>query len=196
MKHSARGFTMIELMVTLTVAAVLMGLGVPAFRDLARNGRLTGGSNDLLVAVVAARNAAMRTSATASMCPSANPDLAAANCSGGATQGWIVFMDTNANCQRDAGEEKVTQMSIHSEVDPVSNADCIQFAPTGFRRPVAGEPATARVMFCDPRGNTLVSGDLSFARGLEVLPTGRAYVTRSFAELTSWSGGGDPVGCP
>jgi type IV fimbrial biogenesis protein FimT len=198
MKRSARGFTLIELMMTLALAAVILGLGVPAFRDFARNGRLTGGANELLVTIVAARNAAMRSNINTSVCPSASPDSAGASCSAGANEGWIAFMDADGDCQRDAGEEKIAQMVIHSQVNPPSNASCLQFRRTGFRQPIAGQPATARVMFCDVRGNTAMpdgSGN-SYARGLEVLPTGRAYVSRQFAELSSWAGSADPVSCP
>jgi type IV fimbrial biogenesis protein FimT len=185
-------------MIVLALAAVLLGIGVPAFRDFARNGRLTGGANELLVTIVSARNAAMRSHTSTSVCPSADPESDGASCSAGASEGWIAFIDENGNCQRDAADEKVAQMAIHTEVDPASNAGCIQFASTGFRRPVAGEPGTARAMFCDSRGNALVPGstDLSYARGLEVLPTGRAYVSRGYAELTGWAGAADPLSCP
>jgi hypothetical protein len=53
-------------------------------------------------------------------------------------------------------------------------------------------------MFCDDRGNAVEIGtdDLSSARGLEILPTGRAYASRGHAELTSWGASDDPVSCP
>jgi type IV fimbrial biogenesis protein FimT len=198
MKRSALGFTMIELMMTLALAAVLLGVGVPAFRDYARNGRLTGGANELLITIVAARNAAMRSNTNTSVCPSASPDSDGATCAAGATEGWIAFLDENGDCQRDPTDEKIAQMVIHSQVEPASNASCLQFRRNGFRQPIAGQPATARVMFCDTRGNTALPDGTgnSYARGLEVLPTGRAYVSRQFAELSSWAGATDPVSCP
>jgi type IV fimbrial biogenesis protein FimT len=198
MKRSVRGFTLMELLVVLALAAVLLGIAVPSFRSFARNGRLTGGANELLVTIVAARNAAMREQSTASLCPSANPDADAPSCSDDATEGWIAFTDTNGDCVVNGTDEVVGHVEFHSEIDPVANSTCVSFAANGFRRPVAGQPGTARAMFCDDRGNVLESGtaDLSSARGLEILPTGRAYVSRGYAELSGWGGSDDPVSCP
>jgi type IV fimbrial biogenesis protein FimT len=198
MKRSARGFTLMELMMVIALAAILFGVAIPAFRDFARNGRLTGAANELLVTVVAARNAAMREQVNAAVCTSANPDADAPVCADDATAGWFAFTDNNGDCVFNGADEVVSYVEFHSEIDPVSNSSCILFARTGFRTPVAGQPGTARAMFCDERGNTLLGGtdDLTPARGLEVLPTGRAYTSRSFAELDGWAGGADPVSCP
>jgi type IV fimbrial biogenesis protein FimT len=46
-----RGFTLIELMVTIMVLAVLLGLGVPSFREAALSSRVTSYANDLVASV-------------------------------------------------------------------------------------------------------------------------------------------------
>jgi len=192
-----------ELLVTLAVAAVLLGVGVPSFRDFMRNGRLTGAANDLLITIVTARNEAVRRQTVVSICPTTTPETPdTANCTAGATQGWIAFIDADSSCQRDGAEladnqNVVATMAKHSLVTTTKNGSCISFAANGFRRVVTGQPNTLRVMFCDSRGiNPIYAGmpaatAISFARGLEVLPTGRASVSRLNQELGGWG-----VACP
>ena len=187
-----------ELMVTLTLAGVLLGLGVPSFRDFQRNGRLTGAANDSLMAVLAARNEALRRQEIVSFCPSADPAAVNPTCVTSGAQGFISFVDKNATCQREALEDVVASASIHSQVKWQNNTTCISFAASGFRRVVAGQPTTTHAIFCDDRGNQLrfPGGTDSWARGLEVLPTGRPAVSRIFTELTTWGAVANPVICP
>jgi type IV fimbrial biogenesis protein FimT len=199
MKRRSRGFTLMELMVTLAVAGVLLSIGVPSFREFQRNGRLTGAANDSLMAVLAARNEALRRQEIVSFCPSANPADPNATCTNVGAQGFISFVDTTADCQRQfVGEELVASASIHSEVKWQNNTTCISYGANGFRVVVAGQPTTTHAIFCDDRGNELryPGGTDSWARGLEVLPTGRPSVSRLFAELTTWAVSVNPVECP
>lgn len=187
-----------ELMVTMAVAAAILGLGVPAFREFGKNGRLTGAANEMLVTVMAARNEAVRRQVRTSFCPSSTPDADLAICDGEATQGFISFIDANNNCQRDDGEELVSNFVTHSEIKTANNISCIAYGASGFRIPVGGQPANARAVFCDDRGNSKVnSTNLSYARGVEIVATGRAAATRLYDDLAFWADEeDDPVGCP
>src|SRR5262245_54118381 len=55
-----RGFTIVEIMVTLAVAAVLLGLALPAYNGFMAQRRLTSEVNDFLVAVQYARSEATK----------------------------------------------------------------------------------------------------------------------------------------
>lgn len=57
---SSAGFTIVELMVTLAVAAILMGYALPAFNDFLRQRTLTASANDFVLAVTYARSEAAR----------------------------------------------------------------------------------------------------------------------------------------
>ncbi|HET9864287.1 MAG TPA: GspH/FimT family pseudopilin [Steroidobacteraceae bacterium] len=198
MKRSSRGFTLMELMVTLALAAVVFGLGVPAFREFGKNGRLTGAANEMLVTLMTARNEAVRRQVRTSFCPSETPDSNLAICDSDATEGYIAFVDENDNCQRDDDEELVSSFVTHSEIKTADNISCIGYGASGFRIPVAGQPANARAVFCDDRGIAKVSDgtDFSYARGVEVVATGRPATTRLYDELNTWAGEDDPVTCP
>jgi type IV fimbrial biogenesis protein FimT len=187
-----------ELMLTLAVAGVLISIGVPSFREFQKNGRLTGAANDSLMVVLAARNEALRRQEVVSFCPSANPADANPTCVTSGATGFISFVDKNTSCQREALEDVVSSASVHSLVKWRSNTTCISFGSNGFRNVVAGQPTTTHAIFCDDRGNALrfPAGTESFARGLEVLPTGRPSVSRLLTELTNWGAVANPVVCP
>lgn len=98
MKKDARhnlGFTLIELMITLSVLAILLGIATPNFQSLVRNGRLTATTNDLVSALAVARSEAVKRATRVTVCKSANTDAASPTCSTAASwqDGWIVFVD-------------------------------------------------------------------------------------------------------
>ena len=55
-----RGFTLLELMVAIAVLAVLATVGVPSFRDLIQNNRITTQTNELVTALSFARAEAIK----------------------------------------------------------------------------------------------------------------------------------------
>jgi type IV fimbrial biogenesis protein FimT len=84
-----RGFTLIELMVSITVAAILLGIAIPAFRSFLQNDRDTGQANSLVESLSYARSEAVKRASPngVTVCPSAN----GAACDAGPwTEGWIV----------------------------------------------------------------------------------------------------------
>jgi type IV fimbrial biogenesis protein FimT len=192
MKTRSRGFTLMELMVTLVVAAVVLGLGVPSFREFQRNNRLTVSANDMLSLAISSRNEALRRQAVVSLCPSANPTSTTATC--GTGPGWISFVDTDSDCARGSAEELVSNAAIASDVNTVANSTCISYASTGYRRLVGGQPSTANFLYCDSRGNVarFPTKPVSTARAVEILPTGRGSVVKYVSEITALAG----VACP
>jgi type IV fimbrial biogenesis protein FimT len=203
MKHRSRGFTLMELMVVLTLAAIILALGAPSFGEFRRSNRMAGVANDFLVGVQVARSEAIKRQSTVALCPSANPADDAPTCiTDNNFAGWIVFTDPNNNCQRDDSEivlqvgERIDTGTNPSTVT-TSDADgnCVSFAATGFTRAILGDDLTAmrHAIFCDgTRANTKQPGtDLSSARAIELTVTGRARITRDVAEINGFD-----VDCP
>lgn len=64
----ARGFTLIELMVAVAVAAVLLAIAVPSFRSITISNKLNTSANDLIASLNTARMEAIKTNASAQFC--------------------------------------------------------------------------------------------------------------------------------
>jgi type IV fimbrial biogenesis protein FimT len=92
---SAPGFTLIELVVTVAVAAILLTLGLPSFSDMIRDNRLAGHSNRFLSALNIARSEAIKRGQQVTVCK-ANTEVPEPYCGGpGWESGWMVFVDKN-----------------------------------------------------------------------------------------------------
>src|SRR5690242_9276873 len=99
---AASGFTILELMITVAVLAILMGIAVPSFSEMIRQNRLATQTNDLLTATNFARSEAVKRGSRVTLCP-ANGN----NCSGDSqwSAGWLVITDDGPNVgSLDAGE--------------------------------------------------------------------------------------------
>lgn len=97
----SRGFTLVEMAITVTVLAVLLGMAAPLFTGMINGNRLTGNANELVAAVLIARSEAIRGNARTSLCQSAD----GVNCSNASPwRGWIVFADADGDNVVDAGE--------------------------------------------------------------------------------------------
>jgi type IV fimbrial biogenesis protein FimT len=196
LRRRLRGFTLMELMIVLTLAVLILAIGTPNFREFRQNGRLTAAANDFLAAVQLARTEAVKRQTSVSICASANPAESDAECTAGEFGRWIIFEDRNGDCARTADEE-VLRAEVGSDVDgdsdverrrqlrAVADGDCVSMSRTGFAREFVG--SASRFVFCDARGIDLQPGtELSLGRGIVVGRTGRAQITRDPAILASW----------
>lgn len=88
--RSEAGFTMMELLITMTLAGILMAVAVPSFRSAIIGNRLTTQANDIVAAMTYARSEAISHNTTVTFCR-ANLE-ASTNCSGssGDWRFWIV----------------------------------------------------------------------------------------------------------
>jgi len=75
------GFTLVELMITLTIAAVLATLAAPSFRDYISSQRIKDGSYDLIAAMVFARSEALKRNTSVDVVPASTANWAS---------GWTV----------------------------------------------------------------------------------------------------------
>ena len=157
----ARGFTLLELMVTITVAAMVLALGVPSFVDLVRNNRAATNVNELLTAFAIARSESIKRGSNVSVCRSSD----GATCTAAWSDGWIVFSD-NAATDTAApvvgevlrvwpampGDATVTTFANGAAVD----IGWVRFAPRGAVRTAGAMPSAttsrsqaARACRCD-----------------------------------------------
>jgi len=102
-KSKEQGFTLIELMVTISVLAILLGLAVPSYRSFVTSNRLTAQANELVGDLSLARNEAASRSRNVRVCIAASSTSCAGSGSDWAA-GWIVWADNNNNGSLEAGE--------------------------------------------------------------------------------------------
>lgn len=101
--RSARGFsgfTMVELLTTLVVLAILLAIAAPSMATFINNSRLRSSQGELVAALMLARSEATKRGTDVTV-DAAVRGVTGAEFSGG----WRVFLDANRNGQWDAGEE-------------------------------------------------------------------------------------------
>lgn len=102
------GFTLLELIITLTLISVVTAFAIPSMTSFTKNDRLVTNINSMVGHLAYARSEAVKRSQQVSICVSNNTDTPAPSCTGGGWEdGWIVYIDADANNSFDAGEEVI-----------------------------------------------------------------------------------------
>jgi type IV fimbrial biogenesis protein FimT len=174
------GFTLLELMLAITVAAVLFSLAAPNFRTFILNNRLTSTSNDLLHSVQSARSEAAKRQENVVLCGSSDPAADSPACATSSFAGWIIFQDNDADGIRDAADEVIETHAFDSEtVNLAADNDWhLSFSPAAFLK----DGGTTSIVISDHRGN-VEEGGQSTARGISITATGRPSITRSRSKI-------------
>ena len=98
-----RGFTLIELMVTMTIASVLLAMGIPAFSKLIANNRIATQTNEFVGALNMARSEAVRRSQGVS--------IRSTNSSVDFASGWKIFNDPGLTGSAPAASDVLRETS-------------------------------------------------------------------------------------
>lgn len=119
---NTRGFTLIELMVTFGLLAVMLVIAAPSFIAFQRNAELTSTANSFVGALSAARAEAMKRQLSTFVLP-VDDDWA---------KGWVVFVDVDGDLAQGAGDVQVSsQGEIPSTVTVNVSAAANGFNDTG-----------------------------------------------------------------
>lgn len=104
---SPRGFTLIEVLVTLSVVSILLSVAAPSYRTFVQDSLLITQSNSFASAIALAKSEAIKRSSEVIICPSTN----GTSCTGGVvwSNGLLVFADTDRDGVVDA-DEKILQV--------------------------------------------------------------------------------------
>lgn len=169
------GFTIIELMLTIAVAAVILTLGVPSFQGLMERNQLTSNINRFISSLALARSESIKRNQRVVVCPSND----GTNCNGtGYDNGWIIFVDANADGSRDAddndevllwqGERIAAGMTLRGT--GLYNSS-IPYIPSGR----INLPLNGSVRLC-------IDNDTSRAKMITVIRSGRVHLANYNAQ--------------
>lgn len=162
----ARGFTIVELMITLAVVAFLAGVGIPAFRNFVVQQELTAQINGFVLAVNQARSESLRRRADVSVLA-----VDAADDANEWGPGFCVVVGSPANCDDALSRYEDSGANTLDGVDALDTVGILTFNGRGVLSNAANLPAT--IQLCSP----------GRARGrvITVSPIGRVQVQESTA---------------
>ena len=203
-KMHAEGVTLIEVLVALSVMAIVLTLGVPAFTDFLAASRMSAAANDVVSAMHLARSEAIKRRQSVTLCASENASTPNPGCSGAANPGvgWLVFVDDDGDAALDAGELILTVHGPLPEAIQLNSAwgnggdgapFYAAFSETGLRQdlPAAGSRSLIDVQLCDDRGDRDAGGGIAAGRWVQLAATGRPQLFRERALI---QGAGNPLG--
>jgi type IV fimbrial biogenesis protein FimT len=193
------GFTLWELLITLLVAGILIGIGVPNIMEFQRNSTMTAAANQLLTGLIMARTEAVKRQVPVGLCLSANPTAPNPTCSpnpivDAQNLGFVVWVDENNNPVNGIptltdptdgnGAIDPNELVLMRSVPPggtiklSANCGYVSYGTNGFTRQAAGLcfPNPRAIVLCDDRGRRLAAGALSSARAITVDRPGRGQV--------------------
>lgn len=139
MKQKNRGFTIIELMTTIALLAIISALAVPSIGNLMRSNKLTAASNELIASISIARSEAIKRKADVTLEPVGSTWA----------DGWRVV----------SGAETINESNpIDSKFKASTKADkgSVTFKPNGYASEINPWGNGDGVKFCDGKGKAKI----------------------------------------
>lgn len=137
-KRQSCGVTLIELLVTVSIAVVMAMIAAPSLQAFTRSAQLRTATNDLAVALVYARSESIKRGWPVTVCKSSSTAAVAPSCNAAASwqQGWLVFVDLNQNGALDVGDAALRIGTPDSTALTVAGganfSSYVTFRPSGF----------------------------------------------------------------
>jgi type IV fimbrial biogenesis protein FimT len=182
--RGAAGFTIIEVMIVVSILGVLMAIGLPAFDDLMRNSRRTTVVNEIVSFLMTARAEAAKRGQAVTVC--GNTANGGVSCTGGGTWdfGFMVFLDSDANgAIASTGDLLKRYVVDYADVRILTDTDGTTSGHIVLR-PFNQAGTAAAILVCDRRGNAK-------ARRICVGQNGRASVSETACTTVT-----DTLACP
>jgi len=175
MQRRQSAYSLFELVMTLAVAGIVLGLGLPSFGRVVAEHRLRSEADALFHAIHRARKESITRRRVVTLCPSRDGEVCDAD--GDWSAGWMMFVnrDRRHESRRDAGEPRLLVHRPADTVRIVANRQAFSLRSTELRA------TNGTLRLCDRRSRAP-------ARALTVSYTGRPRVSREDSR-------GRPVSC-
>jgi type IV fimbrial biogenesis protein FimT len=168
------GTTLVELMVTLSIAFILITQAIPSFTQILNSNNLGNAGNLFLASLQLARSEAIKRNGRVVLCKS----IDSTSCieTGHWNQGWIIFNDTDNNAQV-SGIETIIHFQHAFTPNTLMQGNThinkyISYAPTGSAKLLTGAFQVGSIILCNK------SSDSSEARKIYLSSTGRARMQK------------------
>ena len=162
-KTYQKGVTLLEMMITLAILAIVLTVVAPSMQDFLIKNRITGEINEISGIIQYARHLAIDEQTNVVVCPSSDFE----QCGKDWNKAKIVFIDSNANGDRDSDEDLLVTTSKSSDSSLITGPNSsVQFLDSG-----AADQAFS-IQVCP------LSKDATFARAISVSLQGRVRVSR------------------
>ena len=181
-RRSQRGFTLPEMLVVMVVVGVMLGVAVPAYRDVIARNRITARMNELVGAMQLARSESVRRGIDVSLCAVETGAKCGLGTSGSWATGWAIIAENAGGTDgtQDAADEVVSRNDVEMEglsyysAAKAAAVKAITFRPSGATRLAPG--ASFSLVICSgsdhggrltvdatgrPRATTLSGSDLA-----------------------------------
>ncbi|HTT09560.1 MAG TPA: GspH/FimT family pseudopilin [Burkholderiaceae bacterium] len=188
-RRAIKGFTLIEALVVIAIAAILLAVGVPSFTYMIDRNRVSGEVNEMLADVALTRSEALARRGRVIICRSSAPTSATASCDGAATDwdtGWIVFIDdttTGVAFQRDPAEPVIRAYLRTSPQVTISAAPAfagLTVTSDGTVFVLDGNPLSSLGAGAEPLRIDFAGNDPGNSRSICIATTGRARISTTF----------------
>lgn len=179
------GFTLLELMITLAVAAILLAVATPSLRTFVQNSKINSTADSFLTAIQQARSEAITRGNWVLLCRTADPT--GTTCGDSDTKdwspGWLMYAAPGASSEvpyNSSNHVLIKRGSAAADgVEITADADgntYLTFGPDGtLREPLGNGDAQVLYAVCDERGPA--EGKLIVLHRI-----GRPYMTDDFAD--------------
>lgn len=159
-RHAARGMTLAELLLTVALAAIVMGIAVPVFTRLLLDARMTAQVNALVHGIHLGKQSARIRLSDIALCKSIDGQ----NCAHDRAwhDGWILFENRDRDHPPSVGPDEPVLAAGAPWTDGSITANRLHFV----FRPFVIRSTNGTLTFCDRRGATA-------ARAVIISPTGR-----------------------
>lgn len=161
MTRATKGFTLLELIITIAIAGILVGLAAPSFGNLLKNTRLISNNNELLTALTLGKSEALKRAVPVTLCKR-NATGTGCDSSRLWSDGWLLFSDLNSDAVVDITDEILRVYEpLTTNIALTYALNQVTFNGLGFSSGFSGT-----FKFCDDRGS-------AYARGLIIANTGQ-----------------------